>query len=70
MSCHDERLIPQGGENPYAKHPGFDAQSCPLQYVVTPSTRMSHHGFGCDVTGGHCLPGDQCQKLRERFHNR
>jgi len=31
------RLIPKDGENPYASHPGFDAQGCHLQYTVTPA---------------------------------
>ena len=56
------RTIPRGGENPYAAHPGFDAQECILQYTVTPAQySSSHHGFGCHWTGGHCLPGDACK---------
>lgn len=62
------RIIPAGGENPYANHPGFDAQGCHLQYTVTPAYySTSHHGFGCEMTGGHCLPGEHCDKLRERY---
>ena len=62
----NNRLIPDGGENPYAKHPGFDAQGCIAQYTVTPAMySSSHHGFGCSVTGGHCLPGEQCSKRVE-----
>jgi hypothetical protein len=58
-------LIPKGGENPYAGHPGFDAQGCELQYTVTPAEySSSHHGFGCYASGGHCLPGKHCNKLQ------
>jgi hypothetical protein len=60
------RLIPEDGKNPYASHPGFDAQGCPCQYTVTPAYRStSHHGFGCGASGGHCLPGEFCDKRRE-----
>lgn len=57
-----QRIIPSDGENPYANHPGFDAQGCQLQYTVTPARQgsTSHHGFGCLHTGGHCLPGEHC----------
>lgn len=66
------RLIPEGGENPYADHPGFEAQGCALQYTVTPS-RMgstSSHGFGCGMTGGHCVPDQQCDARRSRCAER
>ena len=57
----NERLIPADGANPYASHPGFDAQGCIAQYTVTPALySSSHHGFGCSATGGHCLPGEHC----------
>lgn len=53
--------IPAGGKNPYASHPGFDAQGCICQYTVTPAVHStSSHGFGCIQSGGHCLPGDHC----------
>jgi len=64
-----ERMVPQDGVNPYASHPGFDAQGCPLQYTVTqrgPWGDIGHCGFGCRVTGGHCLPGDHCAELRAK----
>ena len=64
----NERLIPEGGENPYATHPGFDAQGCVAQYTVTPAQySTSRHGFGCSATGGHCLPGEHC-KARAESH--
>lgn len=64
----DRRLIPIDGENPYANHPGLDAQGCHLQYTVTPAYYSSSmHGFGCEVTGGHCLPCEQCQLRRDRY---
>lgn len=57
----NKRLIPEGGENPYAAHPGFDAQGCICQYTVTPAVHStSSHGFGCIQTSGHCLPGEHC----------
>jgi hypothetical protein len=57
-----KRIIPVGGINPYANHPGFEASGCRLRYTVTParSGSTSSHGFGCWFTGGHCVPGDHC----------
>lgn len=63
----NERLVPEGGENPYAKHPGFDAQECSIQYVVTPATSVVAHGFGCSETGGHCVPGAYCDARRASY---
>lgn len=64
----DERLIPKGGANPYADHPGFDAQACPLQYTVTQRGAYGgvRGGFGCEMTGGHCLPGGHCEARRQK----
>jgi hypothetical protein len=63
----DKRLIPEGGENPYAAHPGFESQGCICQYTVTPAVySSSSHGFGCIQSGGHCLPGDQCSDRVKR----
>ena len=66
MSC-SERLIPADGHNPYAEHPGFDAQGCGLQYTVTHRGALGgmKGGFGCEMTGGHCLPSEHCAKRRE-----
>jgi hypothetical protein len=65
----NERMIPIGGVNPYANHPGFDAQGCELQYTVTQQNSwgtVTSAGFGCWFTGGHCLPGDHCEHRRAR----
>jgi hypothetical protein len=63
----NERLIPEGGKNPYADHPGFTADGCPLRYTVTQRGAYGgvRGGFGCEMTGGHCLPGEHCAKRRE-----
>ena len=62
--------VPEDGFNPYANHPGFDAVGCYLQYTVTqrgPWGNISSAGFGCEATGGHCLPGSQCEKRKMRY---
>ena len=62
----NELLIPEGGTNPYAEHPGFVANDCPIRYTVTQRGPYGgvKGGFGCEMTGGHCLPGEHCAKLR------
>ena len=64
----DLMQIPKGGANPYADHPGFDAQDCPLSIVVTRRGPYGgvQGGFACSMTGGHCLPCDQCESRRQR----
>lgn len=66
MIANYERVIPKGGHNPYAEHPGFDAQTCGLQYTVTHRGALGgmKGGFGCEMTGGHCLPDEHCAKRR------
>lgn len=45
-------------------HPGFDAPTCPLRYtVVAHPYGTSRDGYGCEWTGGHCLPGPGCPEL-------
>jgi hypothetical protein len=45
----------------YPNHPGFDARDCPLRRHVTHRrTDGGSGGYGCDYTGGHCLPGSYC----------
>jgi hypothetical protein len=63
----DERLIPKDGVNPYADHPGFTATGCPIRYTVTQRGAYGgvRGGFGCEITGSHCLPGEHCAKRRE-----
>jgi hypothetical protein len=60
-------LIPADGHNPYADHPGFEAGECPLRYTVTHRGPYGKSGgaFGCEMTGGHCVPGDQCAQRRK-----
>jgi hypothetical protein len=56
------RLLPEGGKNPYANHPGFDAEGCPERHTITRQGpygfTSSDCGFGCKLTGGHCMPYD------------
>lgn len=53
---------------PFAEdHPGFDAPDCPLRRtVVAHRYGTSRNGYGCDWTGGHCLPGRRCDAIRLR----
>lgn len=62
----DDRLIPAGGKNPYADHPGFVAGNCELRITVTRSGAWGGvvGGFSCSMTGGHCLPCDKCGERR------
>lgn len=62
-----ERLVPVGGENPYAAHPGFAETACPCRMTITPITRASSHGFACWYTGGHCIPGEFCGERRADY---
>lgn len=64
-----DMTIPKDGVNPYADHPGFTASGCPLRYTVTqrgPWGHIGSCGFGCEMTGGHCLPGEQCEGFRAK----
>jgi hypothetical protein len=62
----NERLIPVDGVNPYADHPGFTESACPIRYTVTQRGAYGgvKGGFGCEITGGHCLPGEHCERRR------
>lgn len=40
----------------HARHPGWDADGCPLRITVTARTLLTSDGFACSATGGHCLP--------------
>ncbi len=45
-------------------HPSFETV-CEVQYSVNPRpTDWSMAGLGCGVTGGHCVPGEQCTTIR------
>ena len=52
--------------HPHApNHPGFDAPDCPLRrMVIAAPYGTSHDGYGCDWTGGHCLPSVKCDDWR------
>lgn len=60
-------IIPGGGVNLYAGHPGFPATDCALRRTVTPaaSGSSSSYGFGCYFNSGHCLPSFDCERRRQ-----
>lgn len=46
-------------------HPSFNHR-CTHQYSVKARPYgMSSNGWGCGLTGGHCLPSNKCQKMIE-----
>lgn len=50
----------------YENHPGHEA-SCSLKQKVTPALySTSSKGYGCNWTGGHCVPGDECTERRKQ----
>lgn len=54
--------LPTGFEH----HPGFPVDICQLQITVQPGPySTSSKGFACGYTGGHCLPGEQCDRWRQ-----
>lgn len=58
--------------DPYANHPGHEA-TCPLKTVVTqrsPYGVPTSCGYGCAVTGGHCVPDSHCDERRKREADR
>ena len=60
------RLIPIGGTNPYASHPGFEQNDCEDRHTITRNNAYGSAmsgGFGCLRTGGHCV-GHQCPRGR------
>lgn len=45
-------------------HPSCDTV-CEVQYSVKPRPNSSTMaGFGCGMTGSHCIPSDNCVKFR------
>ena len=63
----DERLIPEGGTNPYTDHPGWVAGDCELRITVTGNNNGSiSGGFACSMSGGHCLPDEDLCATRIR----
>lgn len=50
----------------HPNHPGFAAPTCPMRLTITAKpTTLGLNGYACSVTGGHCLPGQACDSLRE-----
>ncbi len=48
-------------------HPGHDAAGCPIRASVTQRSPYGvpvGGGYRCEMTGGHCLPGEHCDKRR------
>ena len=47
-------------------HPGHSATSCELNNKITAAFgSTSSNGYGCYATGGHCIPTDDCERLRQ-----
>jgi hypothetical protein len=59
-----DKLLP--GSAPFDRHPGYTAHSCELRETVVAQTYATNNGFRCYMTGGHCVPGAQCEDLRVR----
>lgn len=69
----DEMTLPKDGANPYANHPGFTAHDCDLRYTVTqrnPWGVIGNCGFGCQISGAHCLPNGECEGRKARYKER
>ena len=47
-------------ETLHETHPGFDARGCQHQYNVSRCAQNGRGGYGCSLTGGHCLPSPEC----------
>jgi hypothetical protein len=46
----------------FEDHPGHDVHDCPLREAVHPHPMgTSQRGYRCSVTGGHCVPDNNCQ---------
>jgi hypothetical protein len=46
----------------FEDHPGHDVHDCPLKEAVHPHPMgTSQRGYRCSVTGGHCVPDNNCQ---------
>lgn len=53
----------------HSNHPGHDAR-CELRTQINAHPRgSSSNGYGCNVTGGHCVPGEYCENRRTEAHN-
>ncbi len=45
----------------YENHPGFDASICVNRITVTAAaSSTSANGYACSLSGGHCLPSEDC----------
>lgn len=50
-------------------HPGHESGCCPLRYDVSSHrTDGCGGGYGCSVTGGHCIPSEGCDELRAAYN--
>jgi hypothetical protein len=48
----------------HANHPGHNV-SCELRTQVNAHFQgTSSNGYGCDMTGGHCVPSEHCDNRR------
>lgn len=56
------KLLP--GSAHFHNHPGYSAEGCELREVVVAQTSVTNNGFRCFMTGGHCVPGEQCEGRR------
>jgi hypothetical protein len=51
----------------HKEHPGISAEDCELRRTVTQKNLygvITRAGFGCNATGGHCVPCDDCEARR------
>ena len=53
----------------HAAHPGWEADGCIARLTVTPRNIEFSPGFACAATGGHCLPGANCDE-RRAYHKK
>lgn len=51
-------------------HPGIDAGDCELRITISGRrTDGGAGGFACSFSGGHCLPGSDCDRRRAEEAN-
>lgn len=51
-------------------HPSF-GHRCPQQYSVRARPNgLSSNGFGCGLSGGHCIPEKSCAQRVEKAEKR
>ena len=58
-------------EEVFPTHPGYEAGDCFLRRTVTGKRSDGcAGGYGCNATGGHCVPGEKCEQWRAEEHER